>query len=278
MSENRPIALSFDVELWNESEWLIPYTTKEMFAFDPFPGSMRRIIDLLKNHNAHATFFVTLIVIKNYPGIVRELFENGHEIAIHGPKHIKLRDYRKKEFRVDLAEQVLLIERCTGRKPTGYRAPHFSLSKETMWVLDILKEFNLKYDSSIFPINLGEYGNSQSKSSPYEIIPGITEIPITIASFGKIKMPFAGGVYFRFLPLWMFKALIRYVSKSNTVNLYFHPHELDSLTPKIKKGPVFKRTLKYWNTKKSFKKFETLLKEFNFESITNLYHQDNIRL
>ena len=271
MSENRPIALSFDVELWNESEWLIPYTTKEMFACDPFPGSMRRIIDLLKNHNAHATFFVTLIVIKNYPGIVRELFENGHEIAIHGPKHIKLRDYRKEEFRVDLAEQVLLIERCTGRKPTGYRAPHFSLSKETLWVLDILKEFNLKYDSSIFPISLGEYGSSQSKSSPYEIVPGITEIPITIASFGKIKMPFAGGVYFRLLPLWMFKALIRYVSKSNTVNLYFHPHELDPHTPRITSGPRIRRYLKYFGTKKSISKFEKILKKYPCDSIENIF-------
>jgi len=267
MLGDKKIALSFDTELWNETEWLKPYTTEEMLKNDPFPESIEKILNLLKKYKSKATFFITLEVTKKYPEILKEISDNGHEIGVHGPKHKKLKDYNPRDFKKDCIEQITLIETITAKKPLGYRAPHFSLNKETFWVLEILKELGFKYDSSLFPINLGEYGISNAKTSPYEIIPGLKEIPISVAEFGKIRIPFAGGIYFRILPFWVFKFFIDHTSKTRQVNLYFHPHELDTSTPKIKTGPWLRIKLKYWGVNRNLNKFEKLLKKYTTRNI-----------
>ncbi len=261
MSENKKILLSFDVELWNETTWLHPYITKDLLEKDPFPESITKILSVLEKTKNSATFFVTLEVTEKYPEIIKNIYSLGHEIGIHGPRHKKIKDYSKEEFKTDCIKQIKLIEEITGKRPVGYRAPHFSINKESFWVLETLKELGFLYDSSIFPMNMGEYGISGIKTTTHEILPNFLEIPISVAQIGPFKIPFSGGIYFRTLPYFMFKFLLQKTLKRQDVVLYFHPHELDENTPKIKSGPILKRILKYWNKKKSLKKFETLLEE-----------------
>ncbi len=271
MSEiNKKIILSFDVELWSEGEWLKPYITPDMMKIDTFPSSIENILDLIRG-KGFATFFVTLTVTEKYPDIIKKISDDGHEIGIHGPKHKKLKYYDPQDFKTDCIKQIDLIKKITGKKPLGYRAPHFSLNKETGWVLPILKELGFIYDSSIFPINLGEYGVSRSITEPNEIIPGFKEIPITVAEIFGLRIPFAGGIYFRILPYFIFKKLLNYTIREKISMLYFHPHELDKLTPKIKKGPFIKRLLKYFGINNSFKKFNNVLDYYKFNSIENTF-------
>jgi len=264
---NKKIILTFDVELWTEGSWLKPYITEELLKIDTFLNSIRKILSALKNHNGFATFFVTLEVTEKYPEIIEEISDEGHEIGIHGPKHIKLKDYPPSEFKNDLIKQIETIEKITGRKPKGYRAPHFSLNKKTYWALEILKELGFTYDSSIFPKNMGEYGDSKSSKAPYEIIPSLTEIPVSVSSLLGQRFPYAGGIYFRILPFWIFSFFLNKELKNRTPVIYFHPHELDENTPRIKNGPILRKILKYWGTKNSFKKFEKILKKEKFTSI-----------
>lgn len=260
---NKPtIKLTFDVELWTEGAWMQSYITEDLLKSDPFPASIAKILNALKAHDAHATFFVTLEVTEKYPYVLRNIVEAGHEIGVHGPKHIRLRDYTPESFRSDLVKQLSLIESATSAKAEGFRAAHFSLEDSTMWILPILRELGFSYDSSIFPINMGEYGISNTPLKPYEIIPGLQEIPTSVASFFGFRIPFAGGIYFRLLPLFIFKFLLKNSAKHSTPVIYFHPHELDVNTPQIKIGPWLRRKLKYFGTKKSFEKFEALLKSF----------------
>lgn len=276
MSENKNlIGLSFDVELWNEGEWLAPYITEDMLVRDTFPASMETLLTLIRGKGP-ATFFVTQKVTENYPEIIRKIADDGHELGIHGPKHKKLKDYSPEEFRIDCLKQIVLLEQITGTKPRGYRAPHFSLTQTTSWVLPILKDLGFLYDSSIFPKNMGEYGNGNVPATPYTIIPGLIEIPISVATYGNTRIPFAGGLYFRILPLWMFRFFLRRVQKSQTPVLYFHPHELDPETPRISKGPWLKRLLKYWGTKKSLKKFEKLTNQLNLVPLKNIVEKDTL--
>lgn len=270
LEDKNKIALSFDVELWNEGEWLKPFIAPEMLSVDTFPASMEKILNLLREKGS-ATFFVTEKVTQKYPEIIKKISEDGHEIGIHGPKHKKLKDYTPEEFKNDSINQIKLLENITGKKPIGYRAPHFSLSKETYWVLEILKELEFKYDSSVFPVGMGEYGSSKSPLVTYEIIPNLLEIPISVASFGKIRIPFAGGIYFRILPLFIFKWLLKVSSKNSTPVIYFHPHELDGSTPQIKRGPFLKRLLKYWGVKRSFKKLKKISNSYYFLSIDKTF-------
>ncbi len=273
MSEaNRKLVLTFDVELWNEGEWLKPFITSDMYQIDTFPDSMKNILELLEKYCGHGTFFTTLEVIEKYPQIIQDISSKGHEIGIHGPKHKKLKDYPREEFKNDCITQIQRIEKITGKKPLGYRAPHFSLNKETDWILPILKELGIKYDSSIFPINLGEYGVSRAPTVQYEIIAGLQEVPITVAEFGNIRIPFAGGIYFRFLPYFVFRFFLeRTLKQKKLPMIYFHPHELDDKTPRITKGPFFKRYMKYFGVKNSLEKFERIIKNYKCTSVEKTF-------
>ncbi len=267
MNNKQVVALTFDVELWTEGTWMQSYITPNLLKSDPFPNSMSRILEALRKHNARATFFVTLEVTEKYPTILKDIHSAGHEIGIHGPKHIRLCNYTPDEFRADCIQQIAMIQTVTGAKAAGFRAAHFSLDATTMWILPILKELGFTYDSSIFPVNLGEYGMSNTPLAPYNIIPNLREIPTSVATFFGFRIPFAGGIYFRLLPLFIFKFLLRNSAKHSMPVIYFHPHELDENTPQIKNGPWLRRKLKYFGTKKSFNKFKALLENFQCETM-----------
>ncbi len=273
MLENKNnIALSFDVEFWHESAWLAPYSTKEMIAKDTFPSSIEKILQTLRENNGRATFFVTRKVTDIHPEIIRRIVHEGHELGIHGPQHKKLKYYNKEEFYTDCKEHMELLKKLTGKQVTGYRAPHFSLTKKTNWLLPTLKKLGFLYDSSAFPKNMGEYGNSKISIQPFRTEEDILEIPVSVGEVSGIRVPFAGGVYFRLLPYKLVTMFLKkMLRKKTTPVLYFHPHELDTETPRITKGPFLKRYLKYFGVRKSFGKFEKLVKEYKTDSIENIF-------
>ncbi len=271
-SDNKKVILTFDVELWSEGGWMIPFIKKgQLEEYNYFSESIEKILHLLRESGSLATFFITQEVTEKYPDVIKNIHSLGHEIGIHGPKHVKLKDYSREDFRNDCVKQTNLIEGITGKRPVGYRAPHFSVNKETLWAVEILRDLGFSYDSSVFPMNMGEYGISGVKTTKYEILPNFSEIPVSVAQIGPFKIPFAGGIYFRALPYFIFKFLLKNTLKKQDVVLYFHPHELESRTPKIKSGPWLRRKLKYFGTKSSFSKFQKLSKCYIFDSIENTF-------
>lgn len=282
MLEVKNVALSFDVELWNEGDWLKPYIKEEMLLGDrSFEKSIDNILNLLKKNGHTATFFTTEEVVEKFPEYVSKISKEGHEVGVHGPKHIRLEKYDREVFIEDCQNIIEKIEKLTGQKPKGYRAPHFSLNQKTSWLIPALVNLGFVYDSSAFPMNLNEYGISNCPIKSYKISDAniakessdskLTEVPISMASFGRTKIPFAGGIYFRVFPLFIFKWLLKISSKNSTPVIYFHPHELECSTPQIKSGPFIKRLLKYWGTKRSFKKLEKISNSYSFVSINSIF-------
>ena len=51
-----------------------------------------------------------------------------------------------------------LLEDLTGQAVIGYRAASFSITRQSLWALDVLAELGFRYDSSIFPIHHDRYG------------------------------------------------------------------------------------------------------------------------
>lgn len=277
------IALTFDTELWYEGDWMQPYINDEMRFHDKFPESIEAIMNILKHKGFHATFFVTRKVIDTHPDIIRTLSGAGHEIGLHGTTHTRLQDISNKtQYEKDIIETVYKVEQLTGKKVKGFRAPHFSLTQNTSWLLPILERHGFVYDSSVFPIKNSEYGVKNAPLTPYKINSNaiseptehgsLIEIPPAIFSIGLFKLPISGGIYFRILPLKLFAFLLKKTAEKNafTPNIYLHPHELWADTPKIE-GPLIRTTLKYWNTHKSLKKFASLSERFIFDSIENTY-------
>lgn len=78
-----------------------------------------------------------------------EAANDGHEIANHSLDHrYDLVRLGRSEIRRQIDEGAAAIERVTGRRPTGFRAPGYTITDE---VFDVLEELGVAYDASVFP-------------------------------------------------------------------------------------------------------------------------------
>ena len=98
------------------------------------------LLDLLRKHKTEATFFVLGWIADRFPGLVRAIYREGHEIASHGYAHRQLMGLRPEEFRADVEHSMTAIEGATGSRPNGYRAPAFSITEQTQWALAVLQQ------------------------------------------------------------------------------------------------------------------------------------------
>lgn len=262
-----PIILTFDLEFWYNSEFLKDYIPKNTDGLDDkITESTVPLLKILKRHNVKATFFVLGKVAEKFPSLIRQIFNEGHEIASHGYSHKILNDLKPEEFEEEIQKSVSLLEKITGIKPIGFRAPDFSLNDNTKWALKILERNGFKYDSSIFPFKTPLYGSSKAPLTIYKISKNITEFPLAVYKKGMLRIPIAGGFYFRLIPLNLYELLLRSVQKKRDVVIYLHPHELYNFIPNLK-IPWWKKRLKYFKVNNSLSKFENLIKAFKFISI-----------
>lgn len=226
--------LTFDLEFWYDTQFLADYLPES--KQDYLTESVLPILELLEKYHSSATFFVTGQVMEKYPALIRKIHSQGHEIACHGYSHKLLKELDRERFFQDMKKFVELARETIGQKPKGFRAPCFSLNGKTRWALPVLAELGFKYHS----------GRNKLPSS------SLKEVPVG----------FCGGVYFRFLPLFIFKKILE-----KRKVLYLHPHELDEATPVVEKAPWFKKFLKYYRVKDSLSKMEKLLQSYQFVSV-----------
>src|SRR5687768_7154021 len=170
--------MSVDVEDWfcvHNLSRLIPYA-----EWDKCESRVERstglLLDLFGKHRVEATFFVLGWVADRFPDLVREIERRGHELATHGYSHQLLTSMRPEEFRVDLQQSLASLARVTSQEVRGFRAPSFSLTKQTLWAVDILRESGIRYDSSVFPVAFHpDYGIPDANLRPYRLAEGLTE-------------------------------------------------------------------------------------------------------
>ena len=280
----KKIILTFDLEFWYNSEFLKKYLPNNQERLkDYVPEAIFPLLELLKKFNIKATFFVLGKVAEKYPEIIKKISSEGHEIASHGYSHRTLNSLDQEEFEKEIRLSVELLEKITGKKPIGFRAPDFTLSNKTKWVLEILGKYGFKYDSSIFPFKTQLYGSLKaplgiykiSKENVFEVDNNskITEFPLAVYKKAKIRIPVGGGFYFRFIPFLLYKIFLKSVQKERPIVLYIHPHELYNFIPDIK-APFWKIKLKYWKVNKSLEKLERLLRSFKFTSVENYINEN----
>ncbi len=140
--------LSIDVEDWHQlvhrrlgaPDWDRPGPA--------FERQMHALLSLLDELKAGATFFLLGMTVENYPRAIAEIAERGYEIGSHGYAHARVYTQTEAEFRADIERSIEVIGEATGRNPAGYRAPAFSINRDTPWAYDVLAELGLRYDSS----------------------------------------------------------------------------------------------------------------------------------
>lgn len=250
--------------------------------WDSYPlrveDNTRRILDMLDEFDFKATFFVLGWIAERVPHLVREIQNKGHEIACHGYGHQLVYSIGPDAFRLDVRRAKQILEDVCGVKVCGYRAPSYSITKQSLWAFDILLEEGFSYDSSVFPVYHDTYGMPDAPRFPYIVERSsgrIHEFPLTTYPIGLGKMeyrlPIAGGGYLRLLPA----ELIRWgISRINSLEnqsavIYFHPWEMDPDQPRIKAG--FKSRFRHYvNLHKTEGKLRYLMGKLSFVPMNRL--------
>ncbi|MDB5036167.1 MAG: polysaccharide deacetylase and domain protein [Chlorobi bacterium] len=234
----------------------------------------RTILKILAEHRIEATFFVLGWVAQRHPDLIREVAEAGHEIATHGYSHAMLTQMTPDQFRRDLERALKATERAAGTTIEGFRAPRFSVIRDTLWSIDILREMGIRYDSSVFPYaGHPDYGIVDAPLDIHSHDNGIIEIPMSCAVVAGRRIPCGGGGYFRIMPYFMTRRLIDACHRDGRgVMFYIHPWELDPRQPRIASGRM-DRFRHYQNLESVERKITMLLRDFRFTSIRGSLQQ-----
>src|SRR5438067_4975912 len=157
------------------------------------------LLDRLAEHDIRATFFVVGEIARHSPELVRAIHRAGHEVASHSWDHQRVHRLTPAQFRADVRRSKDALEQVTGERVVGYRAPTFSVVRQTAWALDVLAEEGMLYDSSVYPVRHDRYGVPGAPRSPF-LARGVRHTllelpPATLRLFG-VNAPMGGGGYF----------------------------------------------------------------------------------
>jgi len=228
------------------------------------------ILNLLDSFNVKATFFIVGWIAEKHPELVREISIRGHEVGCHSYRHQRIQTLTKKAFREDTKKAKEILEDISGQQVSGYRAPTYSITRETIWALDILAELGFKYDSSIFPIYHDNYGIPDAPRFPYKLNGlDLNEYPLSTALILGRKVPVAGGGYFRLFPYWFTKMALKSINKKEKQPFifYLHPWEVDPGQPRMNNISMLSRFRHYNNLSKTGSRLQMLLSDFDFGPI-----------
>ncbi|MDP9003878.1 MAG: glycosyltransferase [Verrucomicrobiota bacterium] len=100
-----------------------PHQVALTFDDGPDPEWTPKILDILKAANVKAAFFLVGANAEQYPGLVRRIVAEGHEIGNHTYYHPNLADCWPEHVRLELNATQLLLETITGRATTLFRPP-----------------------------------------------------------------------------------------------------------------------------------------------------------
>jgi polysaccharide deacetylase family protein (PEP-CTERM system associated) len=269
--DDAPIVLSFDVE----EHYRVEAASHLSFTDDrrqsdgeSMVAATRRLLDLLAKHGARATFFIVGEIARDHPELVRDIHESGHEVASHGHRHARIHRLNPETFGADLRESRDALEQAAGAPVAGFRAPTFSVTRETAWAIDVLAEQGFAYDSSIFPVKHDRYGIADAPRAPFWVVGRsgrVLELPPTTWRILGFNLPVAGGGYFRLFPLAFMERGIRQARRlsAGAAMLYFHPWEFDPDHPRLPLSPL-SRFRTYVGVKNAFARLDRLLGRHRF--------------
>ncbi len=226
-----------------------------------------RLLDILADAGVRGTFFVLGWVAERYPTLVRAIQAGKHEIGCHSYSHRLIYDQTPEEFRADLRRARIVIEDVTGEAVTAYRAPSFSVTRRSLWALEILAEDGFLYDSSIYPTHHDRYGIAESPLEPYRLSLAAGEMwecPPPVWRYLGYPLPVGGGGYFRLYPYALTRFGLRSINRTGRpFAAYLHPWEIDPEQPRLP-GRRLARFRHYLNLHRTEQRLTRLLRDFAF--------------
>jgi polysaccharide deacetylase family protein (PEP-CTERM system associated) len=236
------IILSFDVEehhLIEAASGLRIEPSLEAHYRARLEPEIHWLLNQLAKHEIKATFFIVGRIAQHSPGLVQAIHRAGHEVASHSWEHRRVHNFDPVSFRDDVRKSRDALEQVTGEPVVGYRAPTFSVVRQTAWALDVLAESGLLYDSSIYPVHHDRYGVPHAPRAPFRARGEKTtmlEMPPATLRLLDTNIPVGGGGYFRLFPLVLLKRALQQIHVDchpPVAMLYFHPWEFDPAQPRL---------------------------------------------
>jgi polysaccharide deacetylase family protein (PEP-CTERM system associated) len=238
-SAERPtILLSVDFEDWHQL-----VHRRAGLSSSPGPALRRQTeatLGLLDELRVKATFFILGMAARSHPDLVEAIAARGHDIACHGDQHRPVHSQTPAEFTADLRAARQTIEQLSGRRPIGYRAPAFSITRASSWAYDVLASEGFVYDASQYDSPALRDRTSARSSEPHLLeLAGrrvLWEFPVAVWQLRGVPYPIGGPSYWAVTP----RAVVLHgLQKTGRMaGLYLHPYELDPqrLSPLLGQG------------------------------------------
>jgi polysaccharide deacetylase family protein (PEP-CTERM system associated) len=224
----QPLLLSVDFEDWHQ---LVRRRVGVKGREPPGPALERQteaLLGLLDELGARATFFILGMAARDHPDLVAQILRAGHELGCHGDQHVPVHTQSPDEFARDVRRARETIEQLTGVRPAGYRAPAFSITRESAWAYDVLAREGFTYDSSQHDSPRLRGRIREGGSEPHLLQrPGgaLWELPIAVWQTRGGPVPVGGPSYWSILPT---RLILHGLGQAGALaGLYLHPQELD---------------------------------------------------
>jgi len=226
-----------------------------------YPDITRRLLDFLESRDVAATVFVLGRVAREEPELIRSIAARGHEIGFHSFSHQHLTRETQPHLETELRENKLFLEDLTGQAVIGYRAPAFSLTRDSVWAVDTIHAAGFVYSSSVLPAASPVFGFPGAPRRPFKWPNGLLEIPAPVTHIGPSVIPFLGGFYLRYLPARIIKRALAGGEPDQCYWVYCHPHDFDHEETfyHIEGTSYLTSALLWFNRKQTFAKLERLL-------------------
>ena len=235
--------------------------------------NIERILALLADANATATFFTLGWVAERYPALVRRIADAGHELASLGFANRRATDQPRAEFLADIQLTKAILEDISGAQVRGYRAPSFSIGEANPWAFEAIAEAGYRYSSSIYPIRHDHYGMPDAPRFAHEVHPGLLEIPVATVRILRRNWPAGGGGYFRLLPYALSRWSIARINARDRqpAMFYFHPWELDPGQPRVTGVGHKSRFRHYVNLHRMAPRLTRLFRDFRWSRADRVF-------
>ena len=270
-------ALTFDIEEYFHAETFARVVDRRDWDTleSRVVSATERILAILAETQTSATFFVLGWVAERHPALVRAIRAGGHEVGCHGYAHAMITRLSRPDFAEDVRRGKAAVEEAAGVSVVGYRAPTFSVVRDTLWSLETLADAGFRYDSSIFPILHDRYGIADSPRFPHRRSAGgrrtIWEFPPSTIGCRGWRLPVAGGGYFRLMPYAVTRWALRHLNQveQQPAMVYLHPWEMDPGQPSLPIGRLA-RLRHSLNTSRTESKLRCLLSDFRFRPVRDV--------
>ncbi len=175
---------------------------------DPvYSQGVQRFLDIFARNDIKATFFVigSDALVPEHAKIIKQIADQGHEIANHSMSHpLNFKDLEEASLIDEIKNSHDILERISGKKVEGFRAPTFSINER---VLKILEDLGYTYDSSVLP----SFINSLALNCAHSVLGGK---PVDIAG---------SNIRFANAPLCPYKPNVKNMAKEGDGKLYEIP-------------------------------------------------------